>query len=882
MILYFLLWWIVLQWQCTSGTTLKSGFGVSFDHVGQVHPALERQFLALDIQLPVYKSHFQAANYNVRCLSDSHSSNMDKDMDGCQDFKYLMQNHAKIIRHEERIIKQRIENILNTLPHGNPTLRKKRGLGMLIFGIASGLASAVNSIIMRKQINAMQSTVDILEQKHFDLENKFSDLSDDVIAIAQISSHHFNALAEIVNQTNNALITLAKEVKMKIVPLLHSLAADVRGTHQSIKLVAKRTARSQFHIQLANKYYSSMEWYLHNYEAGIVDLMQGKIPQTLIQPSDFTDILDKTIIALKKSHPSYDLVFPMVAHYYRKTDIVYTVENGHLIVVIPLLLKKQNQDPMALYAINTCFVPFNIGKDTPAATSHTKVQIDPAYIAVNGPNFAEISNTQLDRCENYNNLYLCEHYILQVSQQQLTCSSAIFWDSQPEVINDHCELIYIHKIQPPPCILESDTHVLLTNLGTQWQFRCESQNIPIRVQGSNFAVIPNSAFCECALVGHTYFIPQRLQNCENKPDIIELYYPVNAAVLSVFHDIITDEKFISNLSGIYSTPQDLHLPALDLEMTTFNDDILASHKFKQEMDLKRVASAIKNKKHMYLDREEKQMKSSRIENWFLNLDNIAIGITFILSLIGTLAAIIGIYNCVKSYKVMALYGFLMSTPTKVDAYDGEISTLGNVILERTYQLIIVASLFIVYRLVKYAHKNLAIVKILAPKNVTTFSGLKTHLMIEMGSAKTGLSRIYMCSLSANIANLKIHGNPMLANFQINLSNCKTHAIMVIDWPQSNFEILCDGIPLTMPTLAYISLWNYFKLKEVLKSSYVIRVTATYDGFTYILSEDTTFITPPPKMGNNIPDPMVEEGLEDMIVTQSTTPILTRHTPTTEP
>ena len=124
-------------------------------------------------------------------------------------------------------------------------------------------------------------------------------------------------------------------------------------------------------------------------------------------------------------------------------------------------------------------------------------------------------------------------------------------------------------------------------------------------------------------------------------------------------------------------------------------------------------------------------------------------------------------------------------------------------------------------------------------------------MIEIGNAMVGLRRIYICSLSASIANLKFHGTPMLTNFQVELSKFKTHAIMIIDWPHDIFEILSDDIPLTMPNLAYLSLWNYYKLHQTLKHSYIVRVTATYDGFTYVLSEDNTFVTPPLKIEDQV-------------------------------
>ena len=835
MMLHILLLCLMAQWGETS--TLKSGFGVNYRHHGQIHPALDKQFIALDLALPSYKSQFDPSTYEVQCKNRTYNN----DHGICADFQWLIKRYSSSIQHREQIIQTRIQKILNTLPTGqNHQDRSKRGLGMLVFGIVSGLASAINSVLMRKQLHAMKQTVQVLEDRQFVLENNYIGLHNDVIAIAQLTSDKFQEVARNFNLTNTAVASLTKLIRVRILPQVESTYKDVEILKQTVRIMTKRTTRTQYHITMTTEYYNNMLWYLSNYEAGVVDLMQGKLPPSLIDPSELSNILAKASASLDMTHPEYELVFPLIAHYYRKKDIVYTIEAGHLIVLIPLLLKRKNQQPLDLYAIDTCFVPFDIGNKTGQTTSrHTKVNIEPEYIAVRKSNFAEITNTQLDACEEYNGLYLCDRYILQVHQSSLTCASAIFWDHKSEVIEKLCHFSYYHEINPPACILESATHVHLTNLNNDWQFRCKNENVPIRLEGSNFAVIPRTAFCGCALIGRTYFIPERIEECPNKTEIIKLQYPVNAAVLSVFGLDLKEGKYLNNLSDVYTVPQDLDLPVLALQQHLQGDDILADGEFKQELNLKRVIQAMKDRKPRFWDREDKQLSSGKIENWFLNIDNIAIGITFILSILGSIAAIIGVYNCAKTYKIMTLFGFLMAKPKAIQAAscESEGELIEYVIKERIYQIFIVVCLYLVYKLARAAHNKLALIKIFAPKDVITYTAKDCHVMLELGNATQGMVRLYVCSLATCIAEVIMIGDPYLEAFDLTMSQFRICGILNIIWPEKAFYLTCDGLKIDLPTLVYISLPSYFKTKRIISGPHYARILIMYDGIMYLMRKD---------------------------------------------
>ena len=206
--------------------------------------------------------------------------------------------------------------------------------------------------------------------------------------------------------------------------------------------------------------------YLRRYEVGLLDLLNGKIPATLISPEEFRKTLLKMEDGLQKSDPHYRLLFRSMSHFFRKEDIQFSIVEDHIVVSVPVYLVKVNQEPLTLYKIETCYITYQISDSNSDATgSHTKVKFDHDYIAVKGDNFIEMSVAELKHCKQVDRLYLCEDHLVQLSLHALTCSSAIFYGSSVEVTKNHSEFSYIHRIDPPPCILESETHILLSSIG---------------------------------------------------------------------------------------------------------------------------------------------------------------------------------------------------------------------------------------------------------------------------------------------------------------------------------------------------------------------------------------------------------------------------------
>ena len=848
----------VCRTKYASADLLKPSFGVAYTSIGYVQPALDHRFIVLDIELPSYTPIDFANELVINCEDTDHVV-LDNPM--CNDFKWLMKSHVEASIESDELISLEIQQILDLLPKPqkeDPTMgsgrpgqkrRHKRLIPLLIpllipiaFGVASGILNIANTIDMRRKIGILKDTVTVLEENQYQLNENFLRLHGDVADIVQITNDEFDNVYLKLNRTNHNVKLLVTHMQNNMHVMMKTLQRTEHVMRDALNRLTSYTMATAAFMDATNKHYASMRWYLHSYKDGLVHLMQGELPPALITPHKLKEVLDKTAQILYHTNPSYELVFDSVAHYYRKTDIMYTVKENHLLVVVPLLLKKVNQKPMELFRIEQCYVPYivqNVTGDT--ATSYTKVKIDTDFIAIGDHNFAEMSHAQLDSCTNYNDLYLCEKHILQIHESSLTCSSAIFWDALPEDINKHCEFLYIHKIRPSPCILEAEELVLLTNMGNQWSFRCTNDNLPQRVVGSNFAVIHRDNFCSCALVGKDYFIPQRMKDCTDRPDKVELLFPINAAVATVFYKDIHNKGLLRDMSALYKTPQNLNIPELNLTLSEIDPEVLIDNDLTQSIDLKRIAKAIRARHKVYLDRQGKNLHNQDMKNWFSGMETLSMSVTFTLALIGTCAAFVAIYNCVKGHRVMAIFGALTAKPTIANAlsFPDECVSVPYlaIIRERCFQILIVVILFAIFCLIKHLYKRWSVIKILIPETVAIHKGAMTHLHLEFGNPMAGLIKLYLCTMYTTVLNMKMIGSLEIHDVRLQLAKYRTHGILELVWPTTTFRILHDSVEVKLPDVAYVSIWSYRRLKAILAEHHMERVLLTYDGLTYVLAKE---------------------------------------------
>ena len=658
------------------------------------------------------------------------------------------------------------------------------------------------------------------------ITKKIKTLYDNQVTLVQKSNVQFMQLNNRIDRQGELIVNISQQVDEKL-EALSSTIEDLSSFQSAVTSAIDQYAHKVYECYLA------ADTLLHAYYNGILDLMMGKLPRDLISPSQLISILEDTSATLRNSLPDYQLLHTNIAHYYKRTDLVYDVVRNHLIVTIPILIKKGNQKLMPLYRVETCHVPYLVETENKESKgSFTKLKLEHDYIAILDSNFVEFTNAQMDDCVNHDEIWTCDSLLLQTHQSKMSCLAAIYWDYDHEIIKGLCNFEYFHNVQPQPQVLESEQQILMANLDTPWSFDCKNRNVPLRVKGSKYAVLTRENICGCSILGMSFYIEEKL--CKQTLETIVLSYPVNAAVLA-YHKNVMEENHITNVSTLFPIPPVLNIPKLNITIYSDDDTLVQTNEGKP-IPLARVSKLLKKQKRVFYDTNVKQIENTKFENWW-NGENVAIGCAFVLAIIGSITGIIAIFNCARTHRMSSTMGaMLMQSMPKAQAlpmFCKRDASIVDILPPLLVQLAISLAIYLCVRLLWKLYTKWSVLKIVHPENVSVKTRNEVHLLLEVYNQNEYM-RIYMFSVQSNPMFLSITGS--IVNMKLHLALRKLYSYVTFDWSRSDLTIKQEGRKLRLPKIAYVPLYKYRQLARLMATSYGIRMIMTSDGLTYVQSE----------------------------------------------
>ena len=244
----------------------------------------------------------------------------------------------------------------------------------------------------------------------------------------------------------------------------------------------------------------------------------------------------------------------------------------NLIVQFPVFVQSYTQKRLIMYQIETILVP--ILDKNEQAHSYTELKMEKPYMPLNEETYIMLCTQELKTCKKIGYEYYCKELFVVKSKTRYSCTSAIYFNLESDVIKANCEFqYYYNKTDIKPTVLDGGFQIILANWPSYRKIMClRNNNIPINIPGHPYVLMNQSILCNCDIEAESNFLLESLAACkgpESRIDL-EMHLTINLAFVNYFDDII--EELGIPISCNWTTQAQI-LP-LSLETFEINPNLL--------------------------------------------------------------------------------------------------------------------------------------------------------------------------------------------------------------------------------------------------------------------------------------------------------------------
>ena len=213
--------------------------------------------------------------------------------------------------------------------------------------------------------------------------------------------------------------------------------------------------------------------------------------------------------------------------------VMFGIDNQkNLIIQFPVFVQPYTQTKLTLYQIETVPVPILDANDK--AQSHTQLQEEEPYIAVNEETYISLCPQELNTCKRIGYEYFCEELFVVRSKHKYSCASAVYFNLEHE-IKQNCEFkFYFNKTDVTPSVLHGGHQIVLANWSSYKRIICtHNNNIPVNIPSHPYVLLDRNILCNCDIEAEGNFLLESLAACgeQEKPDL-EMYFMINLAFVN--------------------------------------------------------------------------------------------------------------------------------------------------------------------------------------------------------------------------------------------------------------------------------------------------------------------------------------------------------------
>ena len=384
-------------------------------------------------------------------------------------------------------------------------------------------------------------------------------LKDSLVAVGEKTAEAITELHNYTDRINERLQQHSldlQDVFGQLLDIKHAQDYLIKTTHSTslvMDFLVKSTARMIFDQQQTHRA-------LDKFITGLDDLSSGYLSHHLVSPLDLKQYLSEIADNLQAYHPQYEVLFLDEHHYYNTPNIQLGFSNDELLIIIPVYIHREQQQPMPLFRIKTTPVPAS--NTTSGDILYTQLQPKYEYLAVGQTSFMTLDQADLDLCQNHLQQFFCQNLLMVQIGKERRCEAALFYEIADADIPTLCNSVVLRGIKPKPVVFDAGDRILIAHAPPPWQIIYdETDKLPQRMSSAPYTVIKRSQLCKKSLqLGH-YFVPGTLDRCEN--DDVKLYYTINTVYRQALNRKVYNLS-THKIDELMADPPEVILPAIPL------------------------------------------------------------------------------------------------------------------------------------------------------------------------------------------------------------------------------------------------------------------------------------------------------------------------------
>ena len=182
---------------------------------------------------------------------------------------------------------------------------------------------------------------------------------------------------------------------------------------------------------------------------------------------------------------------------------------------------------------------------------------------------------ELETCKKIGYEFYCEEFFVVKYRSQHNCKSAIYFNSNAEIVKENCEFQYhYNKTDVKPSVLDGGNEIILADWPkTKYVICKDNHEYPIKIPRHPYVLLKRSVLCNCDIHAEEHSLLESIATCPGKQSDMTICYTVKIAFMPYLNTFKEKLEVPSLEVNQNWTTQEQVLP-ISLQSTPFDNKLL--------------------------------------------------------------------------------------------------------------------------------------------------------------------------------------------------------------------------------------------------------------------------------------------------------------------